>query len=951
MTSGLHLANAHDVVLNGLCGLADATDTLQYYLSDDAVDNILIPFESDGIVHTGPLFCENISNRDIVLEHGVHIDAIESYFVNPEDHAKCVFSFLNCYYIRIIGDESVISMDSELYTSGESRHCLSFAGCSNIEIMNLECRNSGGEGVYIRDSSANEMPSDYFIHNVRCIGNLRNGIAIITGRQITVEDCFISETGQYIHEDYINVHGTNGPGGPQAGIDIEPNYHNDILENITIRNCTFQDNLSKHIVIGLHSVTSQNRPSDITITIEGCTMSGITQAGIVFDSFRDPDVQGEVKIDNCLIKDTRQGLCLHNWIDGSVSIEVSNTVFDDAANPPASHAQTIRVINNDTERPPIHVGNLKFDNVYVTNIDPDEYAYYESHYDLSYPVRNVTGKLIVANPDPHLNPPGIPDIDLEVTTSFRKIYASDEDDQGGDVGKTDAEPFFTQGDLCTGDFNGDGMTDILAKHESDRAIYIADGTGGFNRIARDGTGQPTGTPPDSFFTYPDAQMYPGDYNGNGRTDIFVKGFGTHRAMFLATATGTMDMIYAGDQDDHGGDMGHTDSEAFFTQGDLHTGDFNGDGRTDLFVRHTDDRAIYIATGNGGFNRVARDGVGQPTGTPAADYFTHADAQIYTGDYNGDGRTDLFIKGFERFRAMYLATPAGTFTEIYATDEYCDDGSTGDSSDYFTDPVTDMTTGDYNGDGLTDLFVKGHFQMRALYLSTGSGYFNRAFRENNESGSGTVPDQWFIDGVIYPGDYNDDDMTDFFVRSGEIKALLLSRGDGMFITPFLSAEEGYGGLPTQDYFVSNDSHLYIADFNGDGSDDIFTKGFETWRAMFLSNMYNEPKPDPIPDPDPEIIIMRRSLPQNTIACTIHPNPFNPIATIDYFIPKTDKVQVTIYDIAGRIVSKLVDDHQVAGDHSIMWNGRSDRGSQQASGVYFCRIEACASSLTKRMVLLK
>ncbi|HXV14381.1 MAG TPA: FlgD immunoglobulin-like domain containing protein, partial [Candidatus Krumholzibacteria bacterium] len=84
----------------------------------------------------------------------------------------------------------------------------------------------------------------------------------------------------------------------------------------------------------------------------------------------------------------------------------------------------------------------------------------------------------------------------------------------------------------------------------------------------------------------------------------------------------------------------------------------------------------------------------------------------------------------------------------------------------------------------------------------------------------------------------------------------------------------------------------------------------------------------------------------------PNPFNPITTIAYDIPDGGaNVNITIYDVAGRRVRTLVDEHRPAGVFSVQWNGDDDRGQRVASGVYFYRMRAGAFVDTKKMVLLK
>ncbi len=79
---------------------------------------------------------------------------------------------------------------------------------------------------------------------------------------------------------------------------------------------------------------------------------------------------------------------------------------------------------------------------------------------------------------------------------------------------------------------------------------------------------------------------------------------------------------------------------------------------------------------------------------------------------------------------------------------------------------------------------------------------------------------------------------------------------------------------------------------------------------------------------------------------YPNPFNPTTQIEYYLPKDQKVCITVYDILGNEVKTLIDGFQSAGNHSLLFNG-----SELASGLYFYRIVAGNFIQVKKMVLLK
>jgi len=83
----------------------------------------------------------------------------------------------------------------------------------------------------------------------------------------------------------------------------------------------------------------------------------------------------------------------------------------------------------------------------------------------------------------------------------------------------------------------------------------------------------------------------------------------------------------------------------------------------------------------------------------------------------------------------------------------------------------------------------------------------------------------------------------------------------------------------------------------------------------------------------------------------PNPFNPVTTIRFSLPQTERVELNVYDVKGRRVRTLVGGTMAAGTQSVVWNGTDDTGRACASGVYFYRLKANDRVFTKKMLLLK
>ncbi|MCB5230340.1 MAG: GLUG motif-containing protein [Candidatus Cloacimonas sp.] len=79
---------------------------------------------------------------------------------------------------------------------------------------------------------------------------------------------------------------------------------------------------------------------------------------------------------------------------------------------------------------------------------------------------------------------------------------------------------------------------------------------------------------------------------------------------------------------------------------------------------------------------------------------------------------------------------------------------------------------------------------------------------------------------------------------------------------------------------------------------------------------------------------------------YPNPFNPETTISFNLPKEGKVELSIYNIKGQLVKKVINRPMDAGQHVISWNG-----SDVSSGLYFYKLATPESSLINKMMLLK
>jgi len=78
----------------------------------------------------------------------------------------------------------------------------------------------------------------------------------------------------------------------------------------------------------------------------------------------------------------------------------------------------------------------------------------------------------------------------------------------------------------------------------------------------------------------------------------------------------------------------------------------------------------------------------------------------------------------------------------------------------------------------------------------------------------------------------------------------------------------------------------------------------------------------------------------------PNPFNPMTTIRYDIPRSAHVNITVYNTRGQQVAVLVDGSRQPGYHEVVWDAAG-----LSSGVYFYRIHAADFVALKKLMLIK
>ncbi|HEX7344842.1 MAG TPA: T9SS type A sorting domain-containing protein, partial [bacterium] len=78
----------------------------------------------------------------------------------------------------------------------------------------------------------------------------------------------------------------------------------------------------------------------------------------------------------------------------------------------------------------------------------------------------------------------------------------------------------------------------------------------------------------------------------------------------------------------------------------------------------------------------------------------------------------------------------------------------------------------------------------------------------------------------------------------------------------------------------------------------------------------------------------------------PNPTNPLTVIRCLLPQPGFMELSIFDISGRLVEKLASGMHGAGVHSFTWNAKD-----KASGVYIVRLKTPLADKSTKLVMIK
>jgi hypothetical protein len=95
----------------------------------------------------------------------------------------------------------------------------------------------------------------------------------------------------------------------------------------------------------------------------------------------------------------------------------------------------------------------------------------------------------------------------------------------------------------------------------------------------------------------------------------------------------------------------------------------------------------------------------------------------------------------------------------------------------------------------------------------------------------------------------------------------------------------------------------------------------------------------------------SRPASARLTRVAPNPFNPRTTIAYVLAKTAVVELSVFDLRGRLVRRLVAEARRSGEHLVEWDGTDGHGRAVPSGRYVARMRAGDVVATRSLTLVR
>lgn len=253
-------------------------------------------------------------------------------------------------------------------------------------------------------------------------------------------------------------------------------------------------------------------------------------------------------------------------------------------------------------------------------------------------------------------------------------------------------------------------------------------------------------------------------------------------------------------------------------------DLNGDGVNEIIARSSSEFLIYQKQGNGTYTVVSRlPNPSPPLSGEARNQF--GPPRSITGDFTGSGRKEIIVADYDGDLLLYRQTSPNAVTfELSAID----------TSDLFGMSEY-LTTGDFNGDGITEVVAAGHANpdWNGDREYDAPVWTVRVFGRIASDPSGILPLVWTHSFVgVKAGSGYDNGVTSGKLRTSDgSDALFLSLNPFLYVFRWNSTARSFESVW---HHASLSNTVLVSDLDGDGNSDI---GFRTRTATEFWSLEN------------------------------------------------------------------------------------------------------------------
>lgn len=494
-----------------------------------------------------------------------------------------------------------------------------------------------------------------------------------------------------------------------------------------------------------------------------------------------------------------------------------------------------------------------------------------------------------------------------------------------------------------GDFNNDGNPDLCVVnwYGQSNFLYKNDGAGAFTFLSSSIVSTDGG--------FSETCSW-GDYNNDGYLDLYVTNSDPPFNNYLYRNNGSGDFVKV--------DTGIAVTEAFTSRG-VNWIDYDNDGDQDLFITNESNQKnnLYENHGNGYFEKITTGDIVNDLGNSWSGSW---------GDIDNDGDMDVFVANWGQADFLYLNNGDKTFTKVT-------------SGPIITSVDRSATSSwiDYDNDGDLDLFVTTAYGSSP---SKNSLYKNLLMESDSLSFEKIITGDLVNDlGWTYGhswGDYDKDGDLDMFgarvTGAGSNNNILFRNDDtssnkwiSIKCTGVTSNKSGIGTVITlksvingnpvtqkrivagQDGYCSQNLEQHIGLGNSPAVDSVIIQWpsgtIDRYGSREMNKFYEAVEGQSL---SVGINQLGSEIPKKFALHQNYPNPFNPETLIEFQLPSSTIIKLTIFDSIGKEVALLVNRELNAGTYRYKFNA-----SNLASGIYYYSLETENFFESKKMILLK